>query len=147
CDPAPPPVARPTPPHASEPAGPGGGATLHEAPPRDAGAPAPAIDAAAPADARGKIIITTSDECGLVLDQVYFERNATGLRANQRWVLDATAEMFRCFLRTGDITRWQVIGNADATERDPEALALARARTVANALIARGVRAASLDVI
>ena len=54
--------------------------------------------------------------------------------------------MFRCSLRTGEVTRWQVIGNTDATEREPATLSLSRAQTVADALVARGVVATTLDV-
>ncbi len=121
------------------------GAVGHEAAPPDAGAAA--LDPPAPGDAPGKVVVvTTSDECGLILDQVYFAPNEASPLGHQRPVLDETAEMFRCFRRTGVIRKWQVVGHADATERDPLALSLARARTVAAALVARGVAAASLHI-
>jgi outer membrane protein OmpA-like peptidoglycan-associated protein len=114
----------------------------HEAAPRDAGAAA--SDATVPRD--GEIIIKDSDECGFLLDQVYFEHDSATLRDVQRPIIDETAGMFRCFRRTGEVTKWQVIGNTDATERDPAKLSLARARAVAVALVARGVVATTLDV-
>lgn len=108
--------------------------------------PRDAMKATVPGDAPGKVTITVSDECGFILDQVYFEPGSASLRDTQRPVLDAAAEMFRCFLRTGEVTRWQVIGNTDATERESATLSLARARTVAGALVARGVFATTLEV-
>lgn len=99
-----------------------------------------------PDDGGGKVVITVSDECGFILDQIYFEHNAAGLSPAQRPAVDETADIFRCFLRTGEITKWQVVGNADATEQDPAALSLSRARTVAASLVARGVAAATLDI-
>jgi outer membrane protein OmpA-like peptidoglycan-associated protein len=122
----------------------------HAPPPSHASAPRDADadrDDAPPGEAPGKVIVITSDECGFILDQVYFEHNSADLRDPQRPILDATADMFRCFLRTGEITKWQVIGNADATERDPQALSVARARAVAAALVSRGVAASTLDIM
>jgi len=117
----------------------------HAAPePRDAGVIAP--DGAPLAGTPGQVRVTVSDECGLLLDQIYFGPGSADLRDGQRPILDETADMFRCFLRTGEITKWQVVGNTDDTERDPAVLSLARAQAVADALIARGVDPASLDV-
>jgi outer membrane protein OmpA-like peptidoglycan-associated protein len=105
-----------------------------------------APDAQPPADSPGQVHVTVSDECGLLLDQIYFDQGSTSPHPRQRPILDETAAMFRCFLRTGEITKWQVVGNTDDTERDPTALSLARAQAVADELIARGVDAATLDV-
>ena len=55
------------------------------------------------------------------------------------------AAVGRCFAKIGEISRWRVIGNADATERDGERLARDRAQTVIDALVARGVSRNSLD--
>ncbi len=134
CEPSPP----------SPPSPPSTPSTPSSTPP--ASAPRSAADAAPPGDAPGKVVVTESDECGFLLDQVYFEPDSSTLRAHQLPIVDETASMFRCFLRTGEITRWQVVGNADAAERDPAKLSLARARVVADALVARGVGATSLDV-
>jgi outer membrane protein OmpA-like peptidoglycan-associated protein len=145
CAPATPvaPVTPATPPISSAPL------TNRASAPRDADAAAAAAapDAPPPADARGKVVITVADECGFILDQLYFAPSSSSLRPAQRPILDATADMFRCFQRTGEVTKWQVVGNADATERSPASLSLARARAVADALVARGVDATTLDLV
>jgi len=101
----------------------------------------------APPPGKGRIVVTTSDECGLVLDSLYFPESATVLPAAQEETIAHTAEMFRCLWRTHEVTRWQVIGNADARERDPVRLALDRGHAVEQALIAHGVVPSSLEVI
>lgn len=121
--------------------------TTTTAAPRASEPPAPRASEPPPPDHDGgKVVTTVSDECGFLLDQIYFDHNAAGLSPAQRPIVDETAGMFRCFLRTGEITKWQVVGNADATEQDPAALSLSRARTVAASLVARGVAAATLDI-
>jgi len=102
----------------------------------------PVVDA--PDDA-GKIVVITSDECGLAIDQLYFDSNSAVVRPNQQPVLDATADMFRCWYRTKEILKWEVSGHADTREKDALALSQARADAVKAALVARGVVAGSLD--
>jgi outer membrane protein OmpA-like peptidoglycan-associated protein len=135
-----PPSAQPTPaaPQSSEPLANEAGARS-EAPPPPPPTPPPADD-------RGRVVVRHSHECGYILDHIYFEHNSASLRDTQRPIVDETAVMFRCALRTGEVTKWQVIGNTDVTEQDPAALSLSRARTVAAALVARGVAAATLDI-
>jgi outer membrane protein OmpA-like peptidoglycan-associated protein len=100
-----------------------------------------------PAPERGRVIVTTSDECGLVLDSFYFPERSAVLPAAQEEIVAHTAEMFRCMWRTHQVTRWQVIGNADARERDPVQLALDRGHAIEKALIAHGVVSSSLEVV
>ena len=107
---------------------------------------APVLDAGVATDAEhGRVIVTVSDPCGLVMDQLYFAEGSAQLAPAQTPAVDTTADMLRCFAKIGEISRWQVIGNADATERDGERLARDRAQTVIDALVARGVSRNSLD--
>ena len=119
--------------------------------PASSPAPAPAPPNAEarpdPAPERGRVVVTTSDECGLVLDSFYFPEGSAELPAFQEEVVARTAEMFRCMWRTHQVMRWQVIGNADAHERDPVRLGLDRGHAVRQALIAHGVASSSLEVI
>ena len=92
-------------------------------------------------------MVTTTDECGFILDLVYFARESSEISRVQAPVIESTAETFRCFARTGEITRWQVIGYTDDAERHGAELAHARAQAVIDALVARGVSANSLEAV
>jgi outer membrane protein OmpA-like peptidoglycan-associated protein len=90
--------------------------------------------------------MVTTDECGFIVQSLYFDAGSAVLRASQLDALRATAQMFRCLLRTGEVTRWQVIGHADVHERDAQQLSLLRSEAVVKALIAHGVAAGTLEV-
>jgi outer membrane protein OmpA-like peptidoglycan-associated protein len=124
---------------------------LPRAEPRDAAAiapDAPHIPAdAAPDAARGRIVVTTSDECGLVLDMIFFPAGSAVPSSPQTTVLDQTAEMLRCLQRTEPGLHWEVQGHADPYEADAVALSDARARYARDQLVKRGVLPASLDAV
>lgn len=101
------------------------------------------IDAA---PGKGRVVVTDSDPCGLVVDTIYFAERSSELAPAQAPVVDGTAEMFRCVARIGEVKRWRVVGGADAGERDGERLARERAQTVIAALVARGVSASTLEL-
>jgi outer membrane protein OmpA-like peptidoglycan-associated protein len=115
-------------------------APVHEAPPV-----AIPVDAAArTADARVKVIITQTDECGFILDQVYFPMNSAIPEAHQIPVLDATAQMLVCTEAHGERMFWEVQGHADALETNALDLSDARAAYIHGELIKRGVPAVAL---
>ena len=103
-------------------------------------APVP-IDAA---PARQTVIVTSTDECGLVVDMVYFPERSVTISSTSSAVLDQTADMFRCLQNEGKQITWEVRGHTDATEPDPLARSDARAHEIAAALVGRGVAAATL---
>ncbi len=121
------------------------------APPADAAADAAPRDAVAttllPVDAAPTVIVTTSDECGLVLDRIYFPDGSSAISAAQKPVLDAAADMLACLVKKGEILKFEVQGHADDREKDPQRVSDERAMTVANALLARGVPATAMAVV
>ncbi|HEU0036428.1 MAG TPA: OmpA family protein [Kofleriaceae bacterium] len=108
-------------------------------PPRPSPPPAIATVDAATVDAKPRVIVTESDPCGLVMDQLYFRDGATTLEPAQLAVLAETATMIRCFVDRHEIRRFEVQGHADVRERDPQRLSEQRARAVMQGLIDRGV--------
>jgi outer membrane protein OmpA-like peptidoglycan-associated protein len=145
--PPPAPAVPPAPPTPAVIASPAGSATSPSRPSGPAPAPPKADATPGQAPERGRVTVTTSDECGFVLDSLYFPESSTVLPASQEETVAHTAEMFRCMWRTHEVTRWQVIGNADARERDPVRMALDRGHAVEKALIAHGVVPGSLEVV
>jgi outer membrane protein OmpA-like peptidoglycan-associated protein len=128
-EPAPTPVAAPTPGAAAAPtqAPPPGPPGLPNAPPP------------AGATSLGTVVVADADRCGLLLDSIYFAENSAVIGAEQAPALDGLAEMFRCLHADGEITRWGVVGHADSHEDDVARLAHERSRAVARELVARGV--------
>ena len=88
-------------------------------------------------DATGrKIVVTTSDQCGLVIDMIYFQRESVAFRPD---TADEVAGMLSCLAQTEQVrVRLDVIGHASSDERDPEAIGLERARAVERYLRACG---------
>lgn len=120
-------------------------------------APVIAVDAAVPhdapattlipADAAPTVIVTQSDPCGFILDMVYFPSGSSAISKPSEPIVNATAEMFTCFVKLGEISLFEVGGHADDTETNAERLSQERAVTIANALIARGVPATALTAV
>ncbi len=88
-------------------------------------------------DAAGrKVVVTTSDQCGLVIDMIYFQRESIAFRPD---IADEVAGMLSCLAQTEHgRMRLDVIGHASSDERDPEAIGLERARAVERYLRACG---------
>ena len=83
-----------------------------------------------------KVVVTTSDQCGLVIDMIYFQRESNAFRPD---VADEVAGMLSCLAQTEHLrVRLDVIGHASSDERDPEAIGLERARAVERYLRACG---------
>jgi outer membrane protein OmpA-like peptidoglycan-associated protein len=104
-------------------------------------APAPPPDAG-----RGKVVITDSDPCGLIIDAIYFDANSAALAARETPVIDGIATMLRCLESTHEAGRWQILGSTAPGERDRDHLRRARAQTVLDALIARHVNPAVVEL-
>jgi outer membrane protein OmpA-like peptidoglycan-associated protein len=93
---------------------------------------------------RGTIVVTTTDECGMMLDSVYFPEGSAIPAPQQTLVIDQTADMFRCLQKEGQTLLVEVGGHADARERDAVTLSGSRAAVIVGALVKRGVPAAWL---
>ena len=88
-------------------------------------------------DATGrKVVVTTSDQCGLVIDMIYFQRESIAFRPD---TADEVAGMLSCLAQTEHVRiALDVIGHASSDERDPDAIGLERARAVERYLRACG---------
>ena len=85
---------------------------------------------------RGRVIVTTSDACGLVLQPVYFAQGSATPRSTDP--IDAVADMFLCeYKDSGVLVKFAITGHADRSETDPVELSRRRAQTVAALLVAR----------
>jgi outer membrane protein OmpA-like peptidoglycan-associated protein len=110
-----------------------------------------AVDAArstmlVPDAARQRVIVTTTDGCGFILDFVYFDSNSSVVSERQRPALDANAELLVCGIEEG-ITKIEVQGHADDKEKDALRLSEDRAVHVANYLTRKGVPASALSIV
>jgi outer membrane protein OmpA-like peptidoglycan-associated protein len=92
----------------------------------------------------GRIIVTETDQCGFILDFLYFDSNSSEVAPRQQPILDATAVQLACGVKDEGITKIEVQGHADDKERDPLRLSEDRALKVANALASKGVPAGVL---
>ncbi|HEX4421679.1 MAG TPA: OmpA family protein [Kofleriaceae bacterium] len=105
----------------------------------------PPIDLQPPAlQPRGQVTVTTSDECGMMFDTVYFTERSVTLRPASIQVIDATAQMLVCLDQHGEHLRLLITGHTDAREPDPLGLSDQRAQAVVAALVSRGVPAERL---
>lgn len=87
---------------------------------------------------RGKVVVTVA--CGLtILDPIRFQPASTQLTPPLIAAVDQVARTI-VRLQADQTIAFEIVGHADTAERDPRGLALARARTIAAALHARGVR-------
>jgi outer membrane protein OmpA-like peptidoglycan-associated protein len=88
---------------------------------------------------RGTVTVTTSDECGMMFDSIYFPPGSAMPATHQLPVLDATAAMLVCMKKQGLVLEIEVQGHAD--DREPDALTLSdsRASVVRSELVRRGV--------
>lgn len=87
---------------------------------------------------RGKVVVTSS--CGFtILEPVHFHPESAQLTPERLATVDEIAKLI-VRLQSDQIVAFEIVGHADFAERDPHGVALARARTVAAALYARGVR-------
>jgi len=93
---------------------------------------------------RGTIVVTTTDECGMMLDSVYFPERSAMPKPEQMFVVDQTADMFLCLQKQGQTLLIEVSGHADAREPDGVTLSDSRAQVILGALVKRGVPAAWL---
>lgn len=85
---------------------------------------------------RGRVVVTTSDACGMIIQPVYFAQDSATPAANAP--VDEIADMLICANKDdGLLLELAVQGHADASERDADALAMKRAQTVATMLTAR----------
>ncbi len=93
---------------------------------------------------RGRVTVTVSDPCGLVLDQVFFAPGSAMPGPSSAPVLDANAAFLVCLEKQGDKLVLEVGGHTD--DREPNALTLSdsRASVVRNELVRRGVNPAWL---
>jgi outer membrane protein OmpA-like peptidoglycan-associated protein len=117
---------------------------VHEAP-----VAAIPVDAAAvrTPDAKGTITVTESDECGWILDMIYFPVNSVTPAEHQQPVLASTVEMLVCAEQHGQRMFWEVQGHADALEPNGLQLSEARAAYIRGELIKGGVPAVALRSI
>ncbi|MBA3501083.1 MAG: OmpA family protein [Myxococcota bacterium] len=118
--------------------------------PADAAAPGDAfVTTLIPADAstRGRVVVTSSDGCGFVLDQIYFAPGSSEIQTHQRPAADGVAALLVCALEDSGITKLEVQGHADDKERDPKRLSEERAVSIANFLTSKGVPPAILVVV
>jgi outer membrane protein OmpA-like peptidoglycan-associated protein len=97
------------------------------------------VDAAAPDAERGRIVVTSSDECGFILDMVYFPSGAVKPETHQTPVLEQTAEMLKCLDKQGPRRFWEIQGHADSVEQNGQSLSEVRAGFVRDALVLLGV--------
>lgn len=87
---------------------------------------------------RRKVVVTVT--CGLtILEPIRFQPASTELTPPLLAAVDQVAKTI-VRLQADQTLAFEIVGHADAAERDPRGLALARARTIAAALHARGVR-------
>jgi outer membrane protein OmpA-like peptidoglycan-associated protein len=103
-----------------------------------------------PADAatgQGRIVVTTSDECGLILDTIFFLEGSSAIRKESKPILDANAEMLACLVAKHEISLFEVQGHADAKEKDPQRLSDERALNVANAMATHGIPATAMKPV
>lgn len=96
-------------------------------------------------DALPKVVVVTSDECGFLLDQIYFDDGSSSISAAQMPVIESTATMLTC-LQRGERVHWEIQGHADATEPHPFELSDARAKAVRDELAKRGVSPDSMTM-
>jgi len=88
---------------------------------------------------RGRVVVTSSDECGMIFDSIYFPFGSAMPATHQAVVLDSTAAMLVCLKKQGLVLEIEVQGHTD--DREPDALTLSdsRASVIRNALVQRGV--------
>lgn len=85
---------------------------------------------------RGRVIVTTSDPCGLIVQPVYFAQSSPTPLSND--AVDAIADMLICLDKeSGLLLRLAIQAHADPSETDPDELTARRAQTVATMLVAR----------
>jgi outer membrane protein OmpA-like peptidoglycan-associated protein len=85
---------------------------------------------------RGKVVVTTSDACGMMIDSVYFPQNSDAPVSAA--AIDEIADMLICLNKeSGLLLKLAVQAYADPSETDPDALTVRRAQTVATMLTAR----------
>lgn len=85
---------------------------------------------------RGRVVVTTSDACGLVIEPVWFGQGSETPVSTD--TVDALATMLTCLAKDdGILLRLAIQAHADPSETDPDELSLRRARTVATMLTAR----------
>jgi outer membrane protein OmpA-like peptidoglycan-associated protein len=121
--------------------------TAAAASPPDAAPDAPMARAEPPPivpEPRGVVTVTTSDECGMMFDSIYFPMGSAMPAPHQAAVLDSTAAMLVCLKKQGIVLEIEVSGHTD--DREPDALTLSdsRASVVKSELIKRGVDGAWL---
>jgi outer membrane protein OmpA-like peptidoglycan-associated protein len=84
------------------------------------------------------VVVTDSDPCGLVIDNVYFKRDDAAIR--QPEIVDEVAGMLSCLDQVEHVRfRLDIVGHTSADERDRQALGLARAHAVERYMTACGV--------
>jgi outer membrane protein OmpA-like peptidoglycan-associated protein len=98
-------------------------------------------------DARGPVTVIESDECGWILDTIYFPTNSATPAEHQEPVLASTVDMLLCAEQHGHRMFWEVQGHADARETNALQLSEARAAYIQGELIKRGVPAVALRSI
>lgn len=89
-----------------------------------------------PPEKRGRVVVTTSDACGLVIQPVWFAQGSeTPISSDP---IDGIADMLTCEHKdSGLLLKIAIQGHADASETDPDELSRRRAQTVATMLVAR----------
>lgn len=85
---------------------------------------------------RGRVVVTTSDACGMIISPVFFAQNAASPISND--AIDSIADMLTCTNKeSGMLLRIAIQAYADSSETDPDELTMRRAQTVATMLTAR----------
>lgn len=87
---------------------------------------------------RGRVVVTAVCDI-VILEPIDFWPNTAQLAASAQPMLEAIAASFQRIHSDGQRLEVAIVGHAEAGERDPRALAFARARTIAAALTGRGV--------
>lgn len=84
-----------------------------------------------------KIVVTTTDVCGLVMEPIFFKRNSAQVMPQSA---DPVASMLACLAQTeGTKFAFELTGHATPDEPNPDGLALARAQAVEQYFTACGV--------
>jgi outer membrane protein OmpA-like peptidoglycan-associated protein len=85
---------------------------------------------------RGRVVVSTSDSCGMIIMPVFFAQNSATPTSND--AVDSIADMLTCANKeSGLLLKLAIQAYADPSETDPDQLTERRAQTVATMLTAR----------
>jgi len=85
------------------------------------------------------VVVTVSDPCGFLVNQIYFAKDRASLGERQNSFIVAMAANFECLRRECQSLHIEVAGHASIDEVGPGNLSMERSIAVQEALEARGV--------